>query len=303
MFFVTKVLKYLSYSKPLSSNYESILPVFAFKRGITHNIIQTFKDKTMLSAPLVENITNIKKMNPDWTYQIFDDANIEIYIKENFGEIILAYYRRIDPHYGAAKADFFRYLVIYREGGVYLDIKSSMGKPLSEVIQEDDTYILSYWNNLKGQGHELYGHYPSLPDYIERGEIIQWYIAASAGHPLLRKVIIQMLYNIDHYNPYTNGVGWTGTVSTTGPVMYTTCIWKELHASPSHNPVRWTNIIDDEGFRYSIFSSQGEKPAEPVHASHMPSDYRKACYPVIRHRCGLINHINYHYLKLLHQLH
>lgn len=303
MFFVTRFLQQASEPKHCVADYDALIPRIPFQDKIQHVIFQTTKDKSTLSGPIRENIERIRQMNPDWEYRLFDDADIEQYIHQYYGEKIGEFYHRIDAHYGAAKADFFRYLVIYREGGVYLDIKSTLDKPLSSVIREDDVYVLSYWNNLPGQGHEGYGHYPGLPASIERGEIIQWYLAAAAGHPLLRKIIVRMLSNIDHYNPYIHGVGWTGTVTTTGPVMYTTLIWESLRDEPERFPVRWTDIIDECGFRYSIFARQEEKPAQPAHTAHLPSDYRKAVAPLIQHRSILLNCINCRYLKLLHRLH
>lgn len=303
MFFVTRFLLKASAPKRVVADYDALIPQIPFQPKMQRVIFQTTKDKHGLSEPIRQNMERIQQSNGDWEYRLFDDKDIEQYIRTCYGEAILAFYRRIDGHYGAAKADFFRYLVIYREGGVYLDIKSTLEKPLSSVIQEDDVCLLSYWNNLPGQGHEGFGHYPGLPDYIERGEIIQWYVAAAAGHPLLRRIIVRMLHNIDHYNPYINGVGWTGTVTTTGPVMYTTEIWEALKESPERYPVRWTNIIDTCGFRYSIFARQGEKPAAPAHTAHLPSDYRKALAPVIKHPSRLLNSVNCQYLKLLHRLH
>ena len=303
MFFVTALLKALSQPKPSVRDYDALIPQVPFQAGIQRHIFQTVKDKDKMAAPLRKNVERIRQLNPDWTCTLFDDADIEAYIETHYGPRILAFYHRIGPHYGAAKADFFRYLVIFREGGVYLDIKSTVDRPLSEVVRPDDTCLLSYWNNLPGQGHEGFGHYPGLPDYIERGEIIQWYVAMAAGHPLLRKVIAQMLSNIDRYNPYVNSVGWLGTVSTTGPIMYTTTIWDALHEASERYPVRWVDIIGECGFRYSIFAEQGENPAAPAHTAHLPSDYRKAVSPVIRHRCGIVNAINRAYLTLLQRLH
>ena len=303
MFFVTRFLQQASEPKHCVTDYDALLPQIPFQEKIQRVIFQTTKDKNTLSGPIRENIERIRQMNPDWEYRLFDDADIEQYILQHYGEKIGDFYHRIDAHYGAAKADFFRYLVVYREGGVYLDIKSTVDKPLSEVIREDDVYLLSYWNNLPGKGHESFGHYPGLPDYVERGEIIQWYIAAAAGHPLMRKVILQVLYKIDHYNPYVNGVGWMGTVSTTGPITYTTVIWNALNESPDSYPVRWTDIIEGCGFRYSIFAEQGEVPTLPAHTAHLPSDYRKAVAPVVRNRSQVLNSVNQSYLRLLHRLH
>jgi hypothetical protein len=46
--------------------------------------------------------------NPGWQYRFDDDAAIESFILTEYGEKILALYRRIDPLYGAARADLFR---------------------------------------------------------------------------------------------------------------------------------------------------------------------------------------------------
>lgn len=301
---VTSILLKLSTRKKIRSDYDSLLPDIPFHAGIQHNLFQTNKTKHNLNKDIENNIRKLQDMNPQWTYRIFDDNDIEEYIRQYYGDVILSFYNRIDSHYGAAKADFFRYLVIYREGGVYLDLKSTVNLPLDQVIHNDDSYILSYWNNLPGQGHEGFGHYPGLPDYIERGEIIQWYLAAAAGHPLLRKIIIKMLENIDRYNPYINGVGWTGTVTTTGPVMYTREIYDLLRDDPESFPVRWTDIIESCGFQYSIFmAAQGDSPSAPLHTRILSSDYRKATTPVIKHPNPVINYINRIYLSLLNRLH
>lgn len=283
--------------------YETLLPAVDFTDGIPHNIFQTNKTKDNLKEPIRLNIKKIKELNPGWRYSLYDDSDIEAFIQDYYGETIYSFYKRISPKYGAAKADFFRYLVIFRFGGLYLDIKSSINKPLSDVFEESDSFVLSYWDNLPGQPHEGVGHYPSLPDYIERGEIIQWYIAASAGHPLLKKIIATMLFNIDHYNPYTSGVGWTGTVATTGPVMYTKIIFDELNRSiPGHYRVRWTDIIGDGGFQYSIMESQNQSVknvSTPLHTSLLTTDYRKACVPLIQNRSKIIQAINVVYLPML----
>lgn len=305
MFFLTSLMVKLNTGQPRPlSEYEALLPVIPFRKGLQHNIFQTNKTKEQSSAAIRDNIRKIQDCNPGWNYSLFDDADIEDYIGRFYGPVILSYYKRIDPSYGAAKADFFRYLVIYREGGIYLDIKSSPDKPLDEVVKDGDCYLLSYWNNAPGDGHEGFGHYPGLPDYISRGEIIQWYIAASAGHPLLRLVIATVLRNIDAYNPFTDGVGWTGTMKTTGPIMYTKTIYDALAATPGDYPVQWVDIIKDCGFRYSIFEKeQGENPSAPSHTAVLSSDYRKASVPLIRSKSATLSKLNKLYLSILRKTH
>ena len=301
----TKLLARLSSPrKCLCVDYDALLPSLTFVPGIPHSIYQTTKAKDKLPPAIEENIEKLKTTNPDWSYQLFDDHDIEHFILRYYGDPLLSYYNRIAPGYGAAKADFFRYLLIYQFGGVYLDIKSTATKPLSETVRKNDSYLLSYWNNLPGCGHEGYGHYSLIPGYIERGEIIRWYIAAAPGHPLLREVIKAMLRKMDRYNPYTDGVGWTGTVSTTGPVMYTKTCYDALQGAPSIFPVRWLDIIEDAGFRYSVFDDkQGENPQSPSHTKILPADYRKNSHPLLIHQSPVIQKINEAYFSLLARTH
>lgn len=302
--FLTSLLSHLSEPDKSSIDYDLLVPYVPYRKGIPKYIYQTNKNKET-KEPITSNILKIKNLNPDWEYQLFDDSAIDAFIQEYYGNIILSYYKRIDSHYGAAKADFFRYLLLYQKGGVYLDIKSSINKPLSDFILEDDSFVLSFWDNLPGDDHEGVGHYSALPPEIERGEIIQWYIVASPGHPLLRKVIITLLQNIDHYNPYINGIGWTGTVTTTGPVMYTRTLYETLKCNSCDYPVRWTNIFKDAGFVYSIFEkNQKNNQAQTTpHTTVLSSDYRKATAPVIMHSSRILQKINCLYLSYLAHYH
>lgn len=138
----TKLLARLSSPrKCLCVDYDALLPSLTFVPGIPHSIYQTTKAKDKLPPAIEENIEKLKTTNPDWSYQLFDDRNNDQFILRHYGQSLLSYYNRIAPGYGAAKADFFRYLLIYRFGGVYLDIKSTITKPLSETVREDDAYL------------------------------------------------------------------------------------------------------------------------------------------------------------------
>ena len=113
-------------------------------------IHQTFKSN-QLSREIKENIKKLKSQNPEYEYQFYSDEGVKKFITENYPDY-LQYYDMINPKFGAARADFFRYLVIYKHGGVYLDIKSTTTKPLREIIKPDDRYILTHWkqpNSLK----------------------------------------------------------------------------------------------------------------------------------------------------------
>ena len=103
---------------------------------IPKNIYQLISDKNNMSKEFKKNIEYIKKLNTNWTHNLYDDKDIIEYIKKNYHQNILDVYNRINPKYGAARADFFRYLLMYNEGGVYLDIKSAMKVSLDKIYNE-----------------------------------------------------------------------------------------------------------------------------------------------------------------------
>jgi hypothetical protein len=180
---------------------------------------QTFPSRIL---PLVfrERVRHLRELHPNWDYRFYDDDDIVQYIRALYGDEIFAYFTRIDPRYGAARADLFRYLLMFREGGVYLDIKSAARGSLDKILRSDDQYVLSYWCGSQFGG---WGDYSELREYGGR-EFQQWHIIAAPGHPYLKSVIETVLLNIDSYNPLTWGVGRKGVMRVTGPVAYTRAI-------------------------------------------------------------------------------
>ena len=63
-------------------------------------------------------------------------------------------YHKINPKYGAARADFFRYIIIRDQGGIYLDLKSNSSVPFREIIKPNDTYLLSSWADNSSAPHD-----------------------------------------------------------------------------------------------------------------------------------------------------
>ena len=236
-------------------------------------IHQTYYSKTDLPTPLQENIARIRQINPGWEYRLYDDADIEAIILQDYGQAMLDVYRLIDPSYGAARADLFRYLLIYAQGGIYLDMKSTTTRPLDEVLLADDRYILSKWDDGKYYG---WGAHPELAS-IERGEFQQWHIMGVAGHPFLNAVLKQIIHNILHYDASTIGVGFKGVIRTTGPIPYTFVIdaLKHLH------PYRQVEIEQDLGILYSIYdSSSTDRNKNHRHISK--KHYTELDIPLIR---------------------
>ena len=138
-------------------------------------IYQTWKTKH-----LHENVQkirdNIQALNPEYTMELYDDHEMETFIRINFSPFIYDCYKQLNV--GAAKADFWRYCVLYIHGGVYLDMDSEITRPLDELISPTDTCIITREGN--------------------PGVFNNWFMIFEKQHPILLKTIQKCCHNIVH---------------------------------------------------------------------------------------------------------
>jgi mannosyltransferase OCH1-like enzyme len=222
------------------------LPEFEAGTKIPRIIHQTFYDRT-LPERLQANVTQLRELNPDWEYRFYDDADIATFIQANYPPVVWEYYERIDKRYGAARADLFRYLLMYKVGGVYLDIKSGATRPLDSVLLPDEQFILSKWHTADG-GYEHWGLVFDLR-HLLGGEYQQWHIICVPGHPFLKAVLEQVFANIDKYDPHLHQTGKRGTLRVTGPVPYTLAI-ERIRTQYAHRVVDSRNVL---GLEYNVY--------------------------------------------------
>lgn len=238
-------------------------------------IHQTTPDKEHLAPAVRANIDHLRALNPGWDHRLYDDADIAAFLSRHFGPDTLACYDRINPAYGPARADFFRYHLMLVEGGVYLDIKSTLTKSLDQVLLADESYILARWPNARGEAFEGWGIFPELSG-LAGGEYQNWHVIAEPGHPFLAAVIARVRANIDDYTPARYGVGKIGVLRTTGPIAYTLAIEK-IRAGSRHRVVD----MDAFGLRYSIFGTDGR--SWTAHQVLFKNHYQLLDEPVV---CG-----------------
>jgi hypothetical protein len=239
------------------------LPAWPASDGIPRIIHQTFHTRR-LPPELEDSLGAIRRANPDWRHRFYDDADIRRFIEDRYGPAVLDYFDAINPKYRAARADLFRYLVVYADGGVYLDAKSLPTRPLSEVIRPGDRYLISQWDNGPAGGYPGWGLHPELAR-MPGGEFQQWYIASAAGHPFLRAVLERVFRNLRTYNPGLHGVGRRGVLRVTGPIAYTLAI----HPLLERHPHRFVDSRAELGFAYSIYGKEGHKQAFGGHYSEL----------------------------------
>ncbi len=187
---------------------------------IPKTIYQTFRNNDL---PLVTrwHINRLRRRNPDYDYQFYDDKRISKFIADAFGKEVYALYSKLTI--GAAKADFFRYAVLYKYGGVYLDIDSLCLTKLNDFILPTDVAIISLEDNKKS--------------------FVQWALIFEAGHPFLKKTLDVVLQNIAE-NKHVNDVH-----QMTGPTAYTSSIRACMEVAPNVN-YRQVGIDYDGKFKF-----------------------------------------------------
>lgn len=135
-------------------------------------IYQTWKTKD-LHENCIKIRDNIQKLNPDYEMKLYDDEDIDAFIKNNFDDYTYSCYSKLNV--GAGKADFWRYCILYKNGGVYLDMDAVILRPLDELIEENDQCIITR------EGTPVCNN---------------WIMIFEKEHPILLKTINNCCYNI-----------------------------------------------------------------------------------------------------------
>jgi mannosyltransferase OCH1-like enzyme len=242
--------------------------------AIAHRIHMTARSKT-LNPEMAANVARIQSMNPGWALTIYDDADIERFIAEVYGPSTLRIYQMLEPAYGAARADLFRYLCVHGLGGLYLDLKSTTVKPLDSWLRGDDRFLLSQWDSREDGPYDGWGQHPELAD-VPGGEFQQWFVLASRGHPFLKRAITKVLGNIVRCGVVPPRYGRPGVLMITGPIPFTRAILEVMKQKRLAAPFRRVDIEVDCGVHYSCL------PAGDTHIKLNGPHYSQQVKPVVQ---------------------
>lgn len=177
-------------------------------------IYQTFKTKDIPWLTKLY-IRRFMKKNPGYTYEFYDDEQIDRFLKDFFDEKTYRAYQKLQI--GAAKADFFRYAILYKKGGIYLDLDSDILTTLDNYIKSDDVAVIT-----REARHQCF--------------FAQWALIFEQGHPFLERTIEYVVENIEQ-NKFPHDVH-----ATTGPTVYTRAINDVMAENPS---VKYRIVPDD----------------------------------------------------------
>ena len=157
-------------------------------KKIPSKIWMTYKTKK-LSKQCVECYNTWKNKNSKFPITLYDDNDIQSYLKISWGEDLLDFYNHFPV--GVMKADLWRYCILATEGGIYSDIDSICILPIENWLHNigiitDDILIIGLEN---------------MNNYC------QWTLLSTKRHPAMAHVVQYLLNNykkngIDVSNPH-----------------------------------------------------------------------------------------------------
>mmetsp|Transcript_58362 Transcript_58362/g.114773 ORF Transcript_58362/g.114773 Transcript_58362/m.114773 type:complete len:396 (-) Transcript_58362:190-1377(-) len=193
------------------------------------------------SDPLNYQMPALFERNSNWEVHVCSNEVKDEFMNKVFaGTSFLWAYHIISPAAGAAKADLWRYAVLWAYGGAYIDDDSDMHSPLDKVVGPEDTFIVSYEKN-GFNGNRCYVPRYHLSDFsayrdatlrqhnIFHGRILlNWAMLSAPRHPILEAVmknaveIITHEYHRDSVMRSLNAAfRWEAIMCATGPSLLT----------------------------------------------------------------------------------
>lgn len=156
------------------------------QRRIPLHIYQTWLTRNV-TRNVCLNVKTTLDFNPEFEYTLFNDTDIEVFIKTRHLDD-WKYYSRLAV--GAFRCDYMRYLVLSRYGGLWLDFDARFVKPLRSTIQPSDEFVTS----------------------SSRSTVCQWAIISAPFHPVMIAIYEVVRSNIKAHIATSQGI--------TGPTAY-----------------------------------------------------------------------------------
>ena len=144
---------------------------------ISKTIYQTWSTQ-QLPNKLEKLHDKMRKKNPNFEHVIYTDEQMNDYMNSNVDKEIKNIYWKMN--HIVAKADIWRYSILYNKGGVYLDIDSQISGSLSDLINDDDNAIIT----------------PEIHENL----FIQWGLIFGEKHKILEKTLENILKDVVEEN-------------------------------------------------------------------------------------------------------
>ena len=195
LFFNYRIKRKNETFESIENNEPNLIPKMIYQTWHTKNLPPNMK----------KCVDKLKKDNPDYEYHLYDDFDCREFIKNHFDNSILNAFDKLIP--GAYKADLWRYCILYKKGGIYLDIKYQCENGFSfNKLKKNKEYLVldrpGFWKKNK---HGIYNAF----------------MVCKPGNETLLKCIYKITENVykkmyDFNQLYPTGPGLLGEIYFNG---------------------------------------------------------------------------------------
>ena len=203
------------------------------------HIYQVWHDFKEMPSSVKESMETLKEQNYEFEHHLYDEGMCRTYIKDNFPKRVVDAFDKVVPH--ALKADIWRYCILYKKGGVYLDSKYYGMNGFKLITLTDKEY---FCRDVK----------------IAHSGIYNAFIICKPGNKKLLHSIQQFVKNTED-----NYYGWTGVCI--GPLMM-----KHFFTSKEMNALELESEMITQKNRYIKLN---EKRILKRHEEYSSDQYRK----------------------------
>lgn len=203
-------------------------------------VYQTWHTKDMHYV-WVEQFKTMKQLNSHIEFKLFTDEECREYIKLNFDNKVLWAYDSLAPT--AFKADLWRYCVLYKEGGVYLDIKLLCYD--IDLLRKEEFLRVEDIPQAPCEAGTLETYYDEkyYSDASIKPGIWQAVMASVAGNKILKQVIDSVVDNV--FNNYYgfNPLYITGPIALCSIVDSNKIPTGDMKLHKVHEQTEWIHVV------------------------------------------------------------
>lgn len=167
-------------------------------------IHQTWRDAD-LPAPFAQLAAKWRQHHPKWRWRLWTDLENRAFVADHFPAMLALYDSYPHP---IQRVDMVRYLILYVEGGLFVDLDIEPLRPLDSLVASECSFGAEPAENCAVHGMKLI--------------LSNAFMAVRSGHPFLRLIIESL--------PEANRLAHLGgldrnrmVLETTGPFHLTRC--------------------------------------------------------------------------------
>ena len=168
--------------------------------------------------------------NQDYAYTLMSNDGGNAFARKYYADRPDILQPFLDLQFPVLRSDLLRYMILETEGGVYSDLDTNVLKPVREWVTTD---MRSKVHLIVGIEYDQLGGKPEF-GMTEPLQFCQWTIAASKGHPIMKKTVKDVVHalqamaarqntTISELKPEDDQV-----VEVSGPVIWTRTVMQSM---------------------------------------------------------------------------